>query len=169
MNIFWVIVTLFCAVVIIFHIIREIKNQFTKEAILSERVRTLLLLSRHLQKPISVLLNPRDKTIDHAVVKTGVVSSVIFGESAKGMEPHRLYIGGKFSFLGEDVFYDIKNIFAISFDLSTYDPTTFLSHPCTLNTIQHLSALTGLQSDSNTNETHYYRILGDLFLTIKHE
>ena len=139
-----------------------IKDNIMCEAVLSERLRTIFLLSKHLRKPISVLLQKPNQYIDQAIVHYGIINSVFHGTSANKAEHHK-YIGGTISFgdkefKGDEIRLDFSEVQAISIGFED-NPVEMLKRKDSVNVIQHLRPFTGFGADTGTNESHYYHFL----------
>jgi hypothetical protein len=140
----------------------SIREKVMRETVLSERIRTIFFLSRHLKKPISVLLIKPHQKIDQAVIVNGVITSIINGTlGAKG--EHHKYMGGEFSLgikdsKGLEIRFNFSDVYAISIRYEN-DPKVFLNRKNTVNVTQHLQSFTGFGPSSDSNESHYYHIL----------
>ncbi len=144
----------------------SIKNKVMSETVLSERIRTIFYLSHHLRKPLSVLLIKPHQKIDEAKVVNGVISSIINGTPQTKAE-HNRYIGGEFTIeikgsTNQEIRFNFSDVNAISLGYEN-DPKVFLDRKDTVNITQHLRPFTGFGPSSDSNESHYYRILS-LFL-----
>jgi|GEM_PF-2718580 len=143
------------------------KDEFTRNAILSERIRTLLYLSLHLKKPISVLLLKSNETINKGIVQSGIVTRIENGSGWKKW--YQRYIGGQFSLgiknkQGNEITFNFDDIIAVSLTLQQ-DPKLFLDSNDTVNKIQHIRPFTGLNGDGDSGESYFYQILSKFFRT----
>ncbi|MCI5123515.1 MAG: hypothetical protein D3925_03330 [Candidatus Electrothrix sp. AR5] len=148
----------------------SIKKEIMIKAVLSERIRTIFYLSRHLQKTISVLLVKPHLSIEHAIVVNGVIT--YNGTSQKESGYH--HIGGQFSIGIEDdegceICFDFSDIRAISIG-NVKDPKELYNRKDTVKVSLHLTPCVGTKFGlSGSNEAKYYYFLALLTATSPEE
>lgn len=144
-----------------FNMFGSMKDQVLKDAVFTERLRTIFFLSKIQQRPISVLLQKPTDRLSDAKVRYGVVD--FLGVNKDPAKPiHERHTGGSFTLSEDqsvDSAYDFNLVTGVSLEFFT-DPVGMAQSKSSLNCIQHLKPFTGFgDHTSESSESFYYYFL----------